>query len=147
MIKYVGKRLLALIPIALGIALIIFSIMELTPGDPARLILGPDATAEAVEQYREEKGLNDPFFARFFNYVYKAVTRLDFGDSYRTRKPVYNEIFSRLPTSLKLAMISMAFAVLIGIPLGVYSAMHQYSVPDQILRVVSRFFIAVPPFW
>ena len=147
MLKYVGKRLLALIPIALGIALIIFSIMELTPGDPARLILGPDATAEAVEQYREEKGLNDPFFARFINYVYKAVTKLDFGDSYRTRKPVYNEIFSRLPTSLKLAMVSMAFAVLLGIPLGVYSAMHQYSLPDQILRVVSMFFIAVPPFW
>lgn len=147
MIKYVLKRLLFLIPIVLGIAFLIFTIMELTPGDPARLVLGPEATAEACEQWNEEHGLNDPFFTRFFNYIVDAVTKLDFGESYRTKKPVFEEILHRFPVSIKLSAISIAFAVLIGIPLGVYSATHQYSIPDQILRVGSMFFVAVPPFW
>ncbi|MBQ3257275.1 MAG: ABC transporter permease, partial [Oscillospiraceae bacterium] len=147
MIKYVLKRLLFLIPIVLGISFLIFTIMELTPGDPARLVLGPEATAEACEQWNEEHGLNDPFFTRFFNYIKDAVTKLDFGESYRTKKPVFEEILHRFPVSIKLSAISIAFAVLIGIPLGVYSATHQYSIPDQILRVGSMFFVAVPPFW
>lgn len=145
--KYVLKRLAALIPIVLGISFLIFTIMDLTPGDPARLILGPDATAEAVDQLTEEMGLNRPFFVRFFDYVYKAVTQLDFGESYRTQKPVFNEILSRFPVSLKLAGISIGFAVLLGIPLGVFSATHQYSIPDQLMRIGSMFFVAVPPFW
>ena len=145
--KYVLKRLAALIPIVLGIYFLIFTIMDLTPGDPARLILGPDATAEAVDQLTEEMGLNRPFFVRFFDYVYKAVTQLDFGESYRTQKPVFNEILSRFPVSLKLAGISIGFAVLLGIPLGVFSATHQYSIPDQLMRIGSMFFVAVPPFW
>lgn len=145
--KYVLKRLAVLIPIVLGISFLIFTIMDLTPGDPARLILGPDATAEAVDQLTEEMGLNRPFFVRFFDYVYKAVTQLDFGESYRTQKPVFNEILSRFPVSLKLAGISIGFAVLLGIPLGVFSATHQYSIPDQLMRIGSMFFVAVPPFW
>lgn len=146
MIKYVIKRLLLLIPIVLGIAFLIFTIMYFTPGDPARQILGPEATAEAVEQLREEMGLNDSFFTRFFNYV-KDALHLDFGTSYRTQKPVFDEILTRFPVSIKLAFVSILFAVLLGIPLGVYSATHQYSVADQTLRVVSMFFVAVPPFW
>ena len=147
MAKYVLKRLLLLIPIVLGISFIIFTIMDLTPGNPARLILGPDATAEAVEQLTEEMGLNRPFLTRFADYVVTAVTKLDFGQSYRTQKPVFNEVLSRFPVSLKLAAVSTLFAVLVGIPLGVFSATHQYSVADQILRVGSMFFVAVPPFW
>lgn len=147
MAKYVVKRLLLLLPIVLGITFIIFTIMDLTPGDPARLILGPDATAEAVEQLTEEMGLNRPFFTRFFDYIVKAVTQLDFGNSYRTKKPVFDEVLSRFPVSLKLAGVSVLFAVLAGVPLGVFSATHQYSIPDQLLRVGSMFFVAVPPFW
>ena len=147
MIKYVIKRILLLIPIVLGIAFIIFSIMELTPGDPARLVLGPEASAEACIQWNEEHGLNDPFFARFFNYIVDAVTKLDFGESYRTQKPVFEEIFTRFPVSIKLSFVSIAFAVLFGIPLGVYSATHQYSLGDQVLRVASMFFVAMPAFW
>ncbi|MEA5060702.1 MAG: ABC transporter permease [Candidatus Pelethousia sp.] len=147
MVKYVLKRLIFLIPIVVGIAFIIFTIMNLTPGDPARFILGPDATAEACEQLTEELGLNRPFFVRFFDYVYKAATQLDFGNSYRTQKPVFDEIFTRFPVSLKLSMVSIGFAVLVGIPLGVFSAVHQYSIPDQLLRIGSMFFVAMPPFW
>lgn len=147
MSRYVVKRVLLLIPTILGVAFIIFSIMELTPGDPARLILGPDATAEAVETLRDELGLNDPFFIRFFNYIYKAVTELDFGASYRTQKPVFDDILPRVPVSVRVAFNGIGFAVLLGVPLGVFSAVHQYSLWDNILRVSSMFFVAVPSFW
>lgn len=92
-------------------------------------------------------GLNRPFFTRFFDYIVKAVTQLDFGNSYRTKKPVFDEVLSRFPVSLKLAGVSVLFAVLAGVPLGVFSATHQYSIPDQLLRIGSMFFVAVPPFW
>lgn len=147
MIRYVAKRLILLIPIAIGVAFLIFSIMELTPGDPARLILGQDATAEAVEELRDELGLNNPFFIRFFDYIYKAAKNLDFGTSYRTRKPVFDDVLPRLPVSIRIAFNGIGFAVLMGIPLGVYSAVHQYSKSDDMLRVGSMFFVAVPSFW
>ena len=147
MIKYIAKRLLVLIPIVIGIAFIIFTIMDLTPGDPALSILGGDASQEAIDQLHEELGLDDPFFVRFFNYLKNAITKLDFGLSYRTRKPVFDEIFTRLPVSLKYAVVCMTWAVILGIPLGVYTAVHQYSALDQILRVLSMIIVAIPSFW
>lgn len=147
MIKYVLKRLVLLIPIVIGVAFIIFSIMELTPGDPARLILGQDATAEAVSAMREKLGLDRPFFTRFFEYVYKAVTQLDFGSSYRTQKPVFDDVLARLPVSMKIAFNGILFATIAGIPLGVLSAVKQYSAADNVFRVSSMFFVAVPAFW
>ena len=147
MSKYVFKRLLLLIPIALGVAFIIFSIMELTPGDPARLILGQDATAEAVAALRLDLGLDRPFFTRFFEYIYNVVTKLDFGESYRSGKPVFDEIFIRLPISLRIAFNAIFFATLVGIPLGVFSAVNQYSFSDNVFRVGAMFFVAMPAFW
>ena len=147
MIRYVAKRLVLLIPIVLGIAFIIFCIMEMTPGDPARLILGPDATAEAVAAMRAELGLDRPFLLRFFEYVFDAVTKLDFGNSWRSNQPVVEEIFERLPVSLRIAFNGIIFASLVGIPLGVLSAVKQYSVADNISRVGAMFFVAVPAFW
>ena len=81
MAKYIVKRLLVLIPILLGVTLIIFTIMDFTPGDPAVRILGPESSIEAREQLREELGLNQPFWVRFFDYVKDAFLKLDFGNS------------------------------------------------------------------
>ena len=147
MIRYVAKRLILLIPIILGVAFLIFAIMELTPGDPARLILGQDATAEAVQAMRDELGLDRPFFVRFFDYIYNVVTKLDFGTSYRTQKPVFDDVLARLPVSMKIAFNGILFATIIGIPFGVLSAVKQYSAMDNALRVSSMFFVAVPSFW
>ena len=102
MTKYIVKRLLVLIPILLGVTLIIFTIMDFTPGDPAVRILGPESSIEAREQLREELGLNQPFWVRFFDYVKDAFLKLDFGNSYRTGKPVFDDIFMRLPVSIKV---------------------------------------------
>jgi len=147
MIIYILKRLIAMIPIMLGIAFIIFTIMDFTPGDPALLILGQSATREAVEQLRVEMGLKDPFFVRFSRYIYNIVTKLDFGKSYRTRKPVYDEIFKRLPVSIKIATCGMVCACLFGIPIGVLSAVKQYSTVDNVSRITAMILVAIPPFW
>ena len=119
MIKYVLKRLLLLIPVILGVILIIFTIMYLMPGDPGRIILGENASQEAVDQKNEELGYYDPFFVQFFNYLKDAITKLDFGESYRTSKPVFDDVFARIPNSLKISFNGILGACIIGIPLGI----------------------------
>jgi len=147
MIRYVAKRLLLLIPVLLGVAFIIFTIMELTPGDPAVRILGVEAPPEALDQLRTDLGLNKPFPERFVTYIYNIVTKLDFGISWRTRNTVFSDIAPRIPVSLKTAFFGMIFATFFGIPLGVLSAVKQNTTSDNILRVVSTVLVAVPTFW
>ena len=100
MLKFIGKRLVLMIPVLLGISFILFSIMELTPGDPAQMILGENATREEIVALREEMGLNDNFFIRYFRYVIHAVQG-DFGSSYRTSKMVVDEVLPRFPVTLR----------------------------------------------
>jgi peptide/nickel transport system permease protein len=135
-----------MIPVVLGISFIIFSIMSFMPGDPARLLLGARATPEAVSALKEELGLNSPFVVRYFRYIGNAL-RGDFGNSYRTGMPVSQEIFKRFPTTVKLAVLSVLFAILISMPLGILSAVKQYSWVDNISTVAGLGFISVPPFW
>lgn len=147
MIRYILKRLLLLIPILMGVALIIFLIMEFTPGDPAVRILGIEAPPEALEQLRIQLGLNKPLPERFFDYIYHIIMQLDFGMSWRTKNPVFVDILPRIPVSMTLAFYGIVFATLFGIPLGVLSAVKQYSPSDNVLRVASTILVAVPTFW
>lgn len=146
MYKYILKRLALMIPVIIGVSFIIFSIMSFMPGNPARLILGEKATPEAIEQINEELGVNDPFLVRYANYV-KDALRGDFGTSYSTKQPVINEIKARFPTTLKLALLSVLIATLIGLPLGILSAVKQYSWIDNLTTVLGLGFISIPPFW
>lgn len=146
MVKYIVKRLSALIPILLGVVFLIFTIMEFAPGDPVIKILGIESTLEARAQLTEQLGLNKPFWERFFSYILKIITELDFGISWRTKNPVFEDILPRIPVSLTLASFGIIFATLIGIPLGVLSAVRQYSLSDNVLRVVSTIMVAVPTF-
>jgi len=136
-----------IIPILLGVTFIVFTILYLTPGDPGRMILGPQAEQVAVDMLNEEMGFNDPFFTRFFTYVINVVTRFDFGTSFRTRQPVFDEILIRFPYTLRLATAAVIVASFIGIPIGVLSAVKQYSLADLIPRAISMFLAAVPLFW
>ena len=147
MIRYVGKRLLLLIPVLLGVAFIIFTIMAIQPGDPGRMILGASATQEAVDLLNEQLGVNRPFLTRFFDYLYNAIFRLDFGTSYRTSQPVFNDVFSRVGTSLKIAFNGIAMATIIGVPLGILSAVKQYSFVDNFSRITAMLAATIPPFW
>jgi len=146
MVKYIIKRLFLIIPVILGVSFIIFSIMNLTPGDPAIMILGEGAKPEQYAALREQMGLNDPFFIRYLRYVLDAV-KGDFGKSYRTNIPVLQEIATRLPYTLKLAVSSELIAIFFGLPIGVLSAVKQYTKTDNIALGTSLLLTSMPSFW
>jgi peptide/nickel transport system permease protein len=146
MFKYITRRILTLVPVLIGVAFLIFSIMNLTPGDPALLILGEAATPEAVHALREELGLNDNFFVRFVKYVLEAATG-DFGLSYRTRLPVIHEIASRFPNTVTLAFWAMTLAVSVGMPIGIISAIKQYTIVDGLSLAAALLLTSMPAFW
>jgi peptide/nickel transport system permease protein len=147
MLKYIGKRILTMIPVLLGISFIIFMIMSLTPGDPANLILGEGATKEAVAELREEMGLNDPVLVQYVRYMFKVITKFDFGTSYLNSVPVMEELLYRLPTTIKLAIGSVALMVIIGVPVGILSAVKQYSIMDNATLLIAMVLCAMPSFF
>ena len=146
MYKYVLKRLLMMIPIILGITFIVYFILAMTPGDPARMILGTGATEEQLTMMREQMGLDDPVIVRYLNYML-GVLRGDFGTSYSTREPVFQMVLSRFPYTFQLAVLSMIVTVIISIPLGVYSAVKQNSLGDSAVMVMTMLMAATPKFW
>lgn len=146
MLKFILKRLLIMVPVLLGVTFIVFSMMSITDGDPARMMLGDLATEEEVAALRDEMGLNDPFFARYFNYL-KGLAHGDLGTSYSTKQPVAEAIAGCLTTTIKLAFLSCLFAMVVGIPIGVISAVKQYSIVDNIARIISLAGISLPNFW
>jgi len=147
MLKYILKRFLWMIPVILGVLIIVFVLSEITPGDPVDNIVGTDATVEAREAAREEYGLNDPAPVRFARYVVGIVTRGDLGTSYTNGQPVLGEIANRFPVTIKLTLLSVFVALLIALPLGVLSAVKQYSWIDNTTMVGALFFVSIPQFW
>jgi peptide/nickel transport system permease protein len=147
MYKYILKRLLMIIPILLGVALIIFIIMEFTPGDPASIMLGAGADQDAINQLNRELGYDKPVWSRFFSYIFNVVTHLDFGVSYRTRLPVFETLAPRIPISFLLAFASVMFATIVGLPIGVLSAVKQNTLLDTIPTVLAMFLASLPGFW
>ncbi|SKC79012.1 peptide/nickel transport system permease protein [Maledivibacter halophilus] len=135
-----------IIPVILGITFIVFSIMSFSPGDPAKIILGDGATEEAVQQLRDELGLDDPFFVRYFNYVKNAL-KGDFGKSYRTNIPVYEEIFNRFPVTLRISFFSICIAAIVGIPIGIIAAVKRYSILDVSSMIFTLLLNSMPAFW
>lgn len=146
MFKYILKRLFLLIPVLLGVSLLVFTIMYLTPGDPAQLILGENAPKAAIEALREQMGLNDSFFMQYFRFVKNALMG-DFGRSYTTGREVFNEIFQRFPNTLVLAILGVFISVIIGIPIGIISATRQYSFLDSFSMVFALLGVSMPVFW
>lgn len=146
MLKYILRRLLLLIPILLGVILLIMFIMDLTPGDPATLLLGMNATPEAVQQLNDELGFNDPLLVQYADYII-GIVHGDLGTSWQTSRSVFGEILSRFPVTLKLAVFSIILTAIIGIPLGIISAIKKYSVLDMICTSGAMIFTSLPRFW
>ncbi|MBQ3132529.1 MAG: ABC transporter permease [Clostridia bacterium] len=146
MLKYISKRLVYLIPVLIGIVFVVFTIMYFSPGDPAKLILGDRAPEEQVEALRHELGLDLPYHQQFFNYIKNAV-RGDFGNSYQLRMPVWDIIKLRFPLTLQLTTFTMLIAVLIGVPVGILSAVKQYSIVDAFSVVFALLMASIPAFW
>ena len=145
-LKYIGKRLLLLIPVIVGITFVLYFIMALSPGNPAQLILGADATAEQIQALEEEMGLNDPIIVQYLNYMLGVIWG-DFGTSWVSGYNVLGEFILRIPNTLLIAVLATVGAVALGIPMGIYSAVKQYSLFDYGGMVVAMLLFSVPAFW
>ena len=135
-----------LIPVILVTSFLIFWAMSLTGGDPARQIAGDRATEAEVEAIREEMGLNDPFLVRYGNYM-KGMLTGDMGKSYVTNKDVFQTIMEKLPNTLMLGGAAVLIAIIVSLPLGIYTAIHQNTWKDTAGMVFALFGTSMPNFW
>jgi peptide/nickel transport system permease protein len=144
--SYIGRRLLQLIPVLLGVSLVVFLMVRAIPGDPAQILLGQQATPERVAEVRADLGLDKPIFVQYGLFLKDAATG-DLGESLLTGQPVTAELASRFPATLELTLAAMVFALAVGIPVGVVAAVKQYSFLDKISSVVALTGISMPIFW
>ena len=143
---YILQRLALALVVILGVTFVVFMIIQLVPGDPARVALGVQATEEAVQARRERLGLNDPLLVQYANWVGNALQG-DLGSSLITGQPVAPQIIQRLPTTLQLAFLSIIIGMLVGFPLGIISALKPGSAVDTIASIISQLGVAIPDFW
>lgn len=146
MTAYIVRRVLITVPTLVGVSLLVFLITRLSPGDPVRAIVGPDAPQERVDEVRRDLGLDQPVLVQYGHFLSHAV-RGDLGRSLLTRRPVTSEILSRFPTTFKVTTIAVVIAVLVGIPLGVASATKQHSAVDNAATLFALFGVSMPLFW
>ncbi|MBZ9944654.1 ABC transporter permease [Mesorhizobium sp. BR1-1-13] len=146
LISTILRRLVLLVFVVAGVAVITFTISHLIPGDPAQLIAGDKASAQTLAHVRQELGLDKPVAQQFVIYVKKLLSG-DLGQSLRTRRPVAGDIALFLPATLELGIAALVTAIMIGVPLGVLSAIYKDGPIDQAARVVSVAGISMPVFW
>lgn len=146
MIKYVLKRILQMIPVLIGVSVIVFLMLSLSPGEPARLALGMNAKPEQIEAFNRENGLDQPIPIQYLNYMKGLVTG-DLGVSYTTKQHVSDMILTRLPATCILAFGSLVLTYLLSIPLGILLAVKQNTWFDDLYRVVALVASSIPAFW
>jgi len=135
-----------LIPVLLGVSVVVFFMVRALPGDPAQILLGQAATEEQVQQMRTEMGLDRPVPVQYVVFLRDAVTG-DLGDSIVSGRPVTTELLVRFPATLELTLAALAFAVAVGIPVGVLAAVRQYSWLDKITSIIALTGVSMPIFW
>ena len=146
MVRYLLRRVVLTIPVLLGVATLVFSLIHLVPGDPAVAMLGEAATASDLADLRTRLGLDRPLLAQYGDYL-GGLVRGDLGTSFRWNTPVAQEIVSRLANTVQLAIAAMAVAVTIAIPLGVIAALYRGRAADQVAMTASLVGISMPNFW
>jgi peptide/nickel transport system permease protein len=137
---------LQIIPVLLGVSIVVFFMVRAIPGDPAQIMLGQQATEARVQQLRENMGLDKPIIVQYGLFLKNAL-RGDLGNSIVTGRPVTTELLVRLPATFELTAFAMLIAVLVGIPVGVISAVKQYSLLDKTTSVLALTGISMPIFW
>lgn len=145
--RYVLKRLLMMVFVVLGVAILIFAIMYFTPGDPAQIILGASATDEQIANLRETLGLNKPFLVQLGEFLYNTFIRFNLGTSYISKENIMSQIMVRLPRTLLISLICMILSTIIGIPLGIVAAVHQDKWQDTVSISLSLIGVSIPGFW
>jgi peptide/nickel transport system permease protein len=148
MLKYILRRCLMLVPVVLGVTLIIFVIMKLTPGDPILNVYGIQPTGDQsyIAELRDKLGLDDPIYVQYSKFLWRLIQG-DLGRSIASNKPVLSLISEALPNTLVLILSAVAIAALIGIPIGVISAVRQGTRIDHTIRIASIFAVSMPDFW
>lgn len=144
--RYFLRRLLLTVPVLLGVATLVFSLLHLVPGDPAQAMLGEGATPAEVADLRARLGLDQPIYRQYLRFMGGAV-RGDLGRSFRTKQPVGEAIVERLPATAELAVSAMVVAVLVAIPLGIVAAVHAGRWVDHTATTSALIGISVPAFW
>ena len=143
---YVLRRILQTVPVLLGVSLLAFAVMHVVPGDPVRLIAGPDAPESVVLRIRTELGLDRPLYEQYASFLGRAL-RGDLGRSLRSRAPVVDEIVARFPATLELTTASMLIAVVAGVPLGLIAAVRRSTWVDYLAMLTSLSTLSMPVFW
>lgn len=147
MLTFVGRRLLAAVPVLFGVTIVVFLILQLIPGDPAQILLfGSNPTPQAVANLRTQLGLNDPLLVQYLHYLGNLLSG-NLGFSYVTQQSVGSEIASHLPSTINLTLAGMAVALLLGVPLGIVSGLRPGTLIDSLATGVAVLGIAVPYFW
>lgn len=143
---YIIRRILLGIIVLIGVTIVTFTIARVIPSEPAARWVGPKATVEQIERAREQLGLDKPLHIQYLRYMQDMVSG-DWGVSIRTRQPVVRDIRNFLPASLELTITGMLIAIIIGIPLGVFSSVHKNKIPDHAVRFFSIASVSLPTFW
>lgn len=148
-IRFLLPRLLQLVPVLLGVSVISFGLMHLTPGDPAEILLRADGvkpTAEAIAATRHALGLEGPLYIQYWHWL-DRVLHLDLGQSYSSGRPVLTELMSRLPATALLAVCALITAILLALPLGIASALYPNTLVDRLGRVIALLSVSMPGYW
>lgn len=146
LLRYLANRVLWAVPVLFGASVVTFAIMQLTPGDPARFILGQRASPETIEALRRQLGLHKPVYVQYLDFLTGAVQG-DFGQSLQTREPVTNRIAQRFPYTLQLSVSGLLVAIVISFPVGVIGAVREGEFADHASRVGALLGISTPNFW
>jgi ABC-type dipeptide/oligopeptide/nickel transport system permease component len=146
MIRYLIRRIILAIPILLAVFTLVFLVVRIIPGDPAKAALGDYASKEAVEALQERMGLNEPLLVQYFRFLGNLI-RLDFGESLISGKPISEQVAYALPYTLELTLAAVIFGVLLGVPLGVFTALNRNNVIDYLGRILSLAGLSVPAFY
>jgi len=146
MSAYIQGRLVTLVPVLIGVSIAVFLMLHLTPGDPARMVAGMDATPEQVDRVRHLLGLDQPLYRQYFGYVGRLLQG-DMGRSIITHDRVIDDLWPRYQATVELTVAAMAVSVGVGLFIGIASAVRQYSVLDNALSVVALVGISIPAYW
>ena len=145
LLRYIVQRLIASVPVLLGVSILVFLMIHLIPGDPARQIAGMEARPEEVERIRNELGLNDPLQVQYARYLGRLLQG-DLGRSLHSRRPVIEDIKERFPVTLQLAVASTVVATIIGVSAGVISAVYKHKWIDHVVMISALLGISMPVF-
>jgi peptide/nickel transport system permease protein len=145
-VRFLARRLAYSLIVLIGVLIVVFALVQLVPGDPVRIALGTRYSPEAYQALRAASGLDRPLVTQFFSYVGSAFTG-DLGVSFRNGDPVVEILLDRLPATVSLAVFGIVIALVIALPAGIWSALHEGKFSDAVVRVTSQFGVSSPDFW